>query len=297
MLLSAEQLNAFRTVAEEKSFTKAAEKLFRTQPAISQAIQSLEGELGEQLFFRHGRTSVLTQAGNILLEHVEEAFDALERGRHRIDALKELKEGELTITTSDTTAYYILPEALKMFRDKHPGVDVRIHCKPSPVSAEHVLTRESDIGIVTLPIEHPRLAYEELIVREDVVICSPKHELARRKKIVFEDLMDFPLLLLDRGSNTRSFIDRRFGKAGLKPKVAMELGSIEVIKKLVQLDFGVSIVPNIALQDEVAHGKLRAIKVFKKDECRRLGIIYPKRGIFSLAAQIFVKMLKESLDT
>jgi len=296
MLISVEQLTAFRAVAEEESFTRAAEKVFRTQPAISQAIRSLEEELGERLFTREGRKSSLTQAGRIFLEHVEEAFETLEQGKLRIDALKDLQEGELTISTSDTTAYYILPDVLKEFRDQYPGVDVRIHCKPSPISAEQVMNREADIGIVTLPIENPKLSSEPLILREDVAICSPSHELVRRKRISFQELAEYPLLLLDRGSNTRTYINQRFSEAGIKPKVIMELGSIEVIKKLVQLKFGISIVPLIALHQEVEQGTLKAMRIFKKSECRSLGIIYPEKGIHSLAARIFVEMLRKHLS-
>ncbi|MBN1381079.1 MAG: LysR family transcriptional regulator [Deltaproteobacteria bacterium] len=296
MITSMEQLTAFRAVAETGSFTRAAEKLFRTQPAISQAIRSLEEELGELLFTREGRQSRLTQAGRIFLIHVEEMFETLEQGRDRVAALKDLTAGELTISTSDTTAYYILPDVLKRFRDQYPGVDVRIQCKPSPESAAQVAAREADVGIVTLPIENPKLACEDLILREDVAICAPTHELAKRRKIVFQDLAAHPLLLLDHGSNTRTYIDRRFRDASLKPQIIMELGSIEVIKKLVQLQFGISIVPLIALQTEIEQGTLKALRVFKKSECRTLGIIYPERGIHSLAARIFIEMLRNYLD-
>jgi DNA-binding transcriptional LysR family regulator len=296
MITSIEKLTAFKALAETGSFSRAAEKLFRTQPAISQAIRSLEEELGEPLFARQGRNSCLTQAGRIFLIHVEEAFEALEQGRHRVNALKELKTGELTISTSDTTAFYILPDVLKKFRDQYPGIDVRIQCKPSPESSEQVAAREADIGIVTLPIDNPKLASEKLILREDVAVFSPVHELAKRKKVVFKDLAGFPLLLLDHGSNTRAYIDQRFAEARLKPRVVMELGSIEVIKKLVQLQFGISIVPLISVQSEIEQGTLKASRIFKKSECRSLGIIYPVKGIHSLAARIFVEMLREYLS-
>ena len=115
--------------------------------------------------------------------------------------------------------------------------------------------------------------------------------------MAFTELADYPLLLLDTGSNTRAYIDRRFQKAGLTPKIAMELGSIEVIKKLVQLDFGVSIVPRIALQDELEQGSIQSIDLFRKAECRTLGVIYPSKGISSLSAQIFITMLKKHLST
>jgi DNA-binding transcriptional LysR family regulator len=293
MIISTEQLNAFYVVAREKSFTRAAKKLFRTQPAISLAIRTLEEEVGQLLFVRQGRTSLLTQAGEILLQHVDEAFEAIEKGRMRIESLKNLKGGRLTITTSDTTACYLLPEVLKIFRNRYPEVEVCIQSKPSPLAAEQVLSHEADLAIVTLPVEHPRLTTEKLIIREDVVICSPNNSLASRKKFTFVELAQYPLLLLDRGSNTRAYIDERIREAGIKPKIAMELGSIEVIKKLVQLDFGVSIVPRIAVQEELERGLILAKKIFKADECRSLGFIYPARGILPLAGQVFVKILKD----
>ncbi len=293
MVISTEQLNAFYAVAQGKSFSRAAEKLFRTQPAVSQAILSLEEELGHSLFLRQGRTSILTQAGQILLEHVEEVFETLERGRFRLEALKELKGGRLTISTSDTTACYLLPEVLDTFRDRYPEVEICIRCKPSPIAAEQVLSHEADIGIVTLPIEHPKLASEKLIVREDVAICSTENPLAGRTKISFAELVNHPLLLLDRGSNTRTYIDQRLVETGLKPRIAMELGSIEVIKKLVQLNFGVSIVPRISVREELEKGSIVAMTIFRKKECRTLGVVYPAKGIFSLAAQAFVTILKD----
>lgn len=293
MIISSEQLNAFYTVALEKNFSRAAEKLFRTQPAISQAIHSLEDQLGQPLFLRQGRTSTLTQAGQILLEHVEEVFETLERGRFRLEALKELEGGRLTISTSDTTACYLLPKVLTIFRDRYPKIEICIRCKPSPLAAEQVLSHEADIGIITLSIEHPKLAFEKLILREDVAICSTNNSLAARTKISFAELVKHPLLLLDRGSNTRTYIDQRLDETGLKPRIAMELGSIEVIKRLVQLDFGVSIVPRISLGEELEKGSIVVMTIFKRNECCTLGVVYPVQGIFPLAARIFVIMLKD----
>ncbi len=296
MQITFDQLTAFRTLAETKSFTKTADRLFRTQPAISQMIAALETGIGEKLFIRQGRTVILTQAGEILLEHSNEAFKIVEQGLFRIDALKELKHGKLTISTSDTTAYYILPEVLKKFRTRYPDIDVRIFCKPSPVSAAQVLAGDADIGIVTLPVENPKLVSETLVIREDVGICSTDHALSKRKKITFRDLAEYPMLLLDSGSNTRSYIDERYIREGIKPKIIMELGNIEVIKKLVQLEFGISIVPLISVQSEVKQNRLKVIHIFKNDECRRLGLIYQKKGIHSIAAREFSSMLKSFMN-
>jgi len=296
MEFSAEQLSAFYTLARERSFTRTAEVLFRTQPAISLAIGSLENQLGEKLFIREGRDNILTPAGQILFEHMKEVYASLDQAKLRIEALKELREGELKISTSDTTAYYILPEVLKEFRDQYPGIEVKILSRPSPISAKQVLDHEADLGIVTLPIDHPGLRSVPLVIREDVVICAKGHKLEKRKRVVFRELSDYPLLLLDRGSNTRAFIDECFQKTGLAPKIALELGSIEVIKRLVELDFGISIVPHIAVQRELEQGALSVIKLFKRNECRRLGVIYPVKGPYSLPAKTFLRLLRERLS-
>ena len=287
-----ERLSAFRAVAEERSFSRAAGRVYKTQPAVSQAVALLEKELGTPLFVRLGRTVELTQAGEVLLEHARQAFGTLDHARARIEALAGLRAGRLSIGTSDTTACYILPAALRVFRESYPGIEIVLSNRPSPATLEQVLSHEVDIGIITLPIDEPRVVVKELFVREDVVICSPRHALAARRRLRIGELGRHPMLLLDKGSNTRSFIDERLARAGVRPQIAMELGSIDVIKRLVQLDFGISIVPRVAVEDEVRRGELCAVGVFSAKEARRLGVIHLSRGHLALAAQEFLRMLK-----
>ncbi len=218
-----ERLKAFQAVAKEKSFSKAAERIYKTQPAVSQAIRCLETELGVRLFLRLGRTVELTQAGAVLVEYARQAFQALEQARERVKALKGLEEGKLIIGTSDTTACYVLPPALRIFRRRYPGIEIIISNRPSPVTLQHVLSHEVDLGIVTLPVSHSGVEVMELLVREDVVICSPRHPLSARKRMRIKQLAGHPLLLLDRGSSTRNFIDECFAREGVAPDVAMEL--------------------------------------------------------------------------
>lgn len=292
--LDTDRLRAFRAVATEKSFSRAAETLFRTQPAISQAVRLLEKDLGEALFLRLGRTIELTAAGRILFEHAEDVFATLERARARIQGLKELREGELTIAASDTTTCYVLPKALAAFRRRYPAVEVRILNRPSPIAAEQVAVREADLGVVTLPIDHPRIAWEPLQAREDIAICATQHPLAKRRTVALAQFLRYPLILLDRGANTRSFIDRQLDAIGAQPNIAMEVGSIEVIKKLVELNFGVSIVPRIAVKEEVKQSLLKTARVFDKKDWRVLGLIYPNKGMSNRAAEAFAAMLRRS---
>lgn len=287
-----DRLVVFRAVARAQSFSRAAAAVCKTQPAVSQAVRLLEEELGEKLFLRLGRTIALTPAGRILLEHVEQALGTLDDARTRIQALRELRAGELTIATSDTTACYLLAPVLAEFRQRHPQIEIRILNRVSAAAAAKVAAHEADVGIVTLPVTVPKLVSEPLVLREDVGICAPSRPLARRKRVTFAEFVTEPLLLLDRGSSTRAFIEARIERAGAVPNVAMELGSIEVIKKLVALDFGVSIVPRIAIQKEVAEGTLSPLRILKKAEYRTLGIVYPAKGAISLAASVFTKLLR-----
>jgi len=296
MHVDLDRLRTFWAVATENSFSRAAEKLFRTQSAVSQSIRLLEREIGETLFVRLGRTIDLTPAGRILLSHVEESFGILERGRARINALRALREGEVVIAASDTLTRYTLPATLRQFRKKYPGVEVRIRNRPSFQAADLVAVRQADLGIVTLPIDHPKLFVEPLLKREDVAICSSTHAFAKRSSVRLCDLAALPLILLDRGATTRAFIDACMNAAGLKPRIAMELGSIEVIKRMVELDFGVSIVPRIAVQDEVARSTLHAIRVFKQSEWRDIGLVYPKTGVTNVAADAFIAVLKRAIE-
>jgi DNA-binding transcriptional LysR family regulator len=258
-------------------------------------VRALEEEVGERLFLRLGRETLLTQAGKLFLEHVEESFDALDRGMARIGGLGELREGHLTVCTSDTTACYVLPNVLQEFSRRYPGVEVRISNRPSPVAVGQVAARQADIGVVTLPVTHPSLTVEPLVLREDVAICPPKHPLAGRKRIALPRLLEHPLLLLDRGSNTRAFIDKQIAESGISPHIAMELGSIEVINRLVQLGFGVSIVPRVAVDGPVSRGILHTLRVFDKRDCRVLGIIHPASGIANPAGRVFVDMLRKRI--
>jgi DNA-binding transcriptional LysR family regulator len=293
--MDTDRLGVFRAVAREGGFSRAARKLFRTQPAVSQAIRALELELGEQLFVRRGRSTTLTAAGRIFLEHVEDAFISLERGRLRLDALRELKEGSLTIGTSDTTACYVLPPVLAEFRRRYPGVEVCISNRPSPITLDQVVAREVDLGFVTLPATRRGLASESLMVREDVAIFAPTSPLAAGRRIRFAQLLQHPLLLLDRGSQTRSFIDEQIAASGEKADVAMELASIEVIKQLVALDFGVSLVPAISVQREIAAGVLCARSVLPRSQLRQLGAVYADPGPLSPAAAAFLELGRTEL--
>jgi len=301
MNLDSERLAAFRAVARRGGFSRAAAALHKTQPAISQAVRALEEDVGEELLVRLGRGVRLTAAGAILLEHVEESFAALDRARARLAARRDLEAGELALGTSDTNACYVLPPVLEAFRKRYPGVELRLSNRPSAATEAQVLAHEVDLGFVTLPAQREGLDVERMVTREDVAIFAPDHPLARRKRIRFHELLRHPLLLLDRGARTRAFLDEQIVRAAavasVRPpiRVAMELASIEVVKRLVALGFGVSVVPRIAVAAELAAGTLCAAGVFPRAQARSLGVVTRRNARLSLAGQAFLAIMREVL--
>ncbi len=303
--LEADQLLAFVTVARERGFSRAARRLARTQSAVSQAVARLEADLDVRLFVRSGRTTELSAAGRALLERAERILDEMDRAREGLAALHALEAGLLVVGTSDTLAYYVLPPILAAFRARHPGVELRLDNRPSPATAERVVERAVDVGVVTLPLPAglrvggrpaaERLHLEPLARQEEVVICPPEHPLARRRRVGLEAILPYPLLLLDRTTGARTLLDAELARLGAAPTVAMEMSSVEVLKKLVELGLGVSVVPALAVAREVEAGALAAVRLHGRTTERSVGLATPAGGPPSRAAAAFVEIARAAL--
>jgi DNA-binding transcriptional LysR family regulator len=293
--MDTDRLAVFRAVAREGGFSRAAQRLFRTQPAVSQSIRVLEDELGQRLFDRQGRRTTLTPAGRILLEHADEAFAALERARDRMSSLSSLDIGLLRVAASDTTTCYVLPPVLRTFRDRHPGVELRISNRPTPAAVSDVADREADLALVTLPVKRPGLSALRLVAQEDVAVFAPDHPISRRRRIDLGQLARHPLLMLDQRSQTRRWLDALLASESLVPQIAMELGSVEVVKEMAALGFGVGVVPAFAIEHEIAAGVLDSRRFLPRPRVRQLGIVHGASESLSAAARVFVELLRESV--
>ena len=287
------QLRGFFEIVREQSFTRAAEKLFLTQPAISLQLKALERELGEVLLERSRKRIRLTPAGEILFLRAQEVFAQLESARDEIAALQNVMRGRLAVGTSDTNCTYILPEVLQEFRERYPHVELDIRNRMSPEVVHMVLENEVNFGLVTLPVRNRELVTQKLFERRDVLICRPDHPiLGDRKRVRLEEVAEQPLLALERGSTSRQLMDETFRQVGQSPQVAMNLGGIEVIKRFVEIGLGIALVPQVTVGREVEEGRLIVVQVHKLPP-RSIGLVEHRGRRRAPATEAFLELLRE----
>ncbi len=285
------QLEVFTAVAEERSFSRAGQRIGRTQPAISSAIKLLEGELGEPLFDRMGKSIRLTAAGELLSEYAKRLLGLREEAVLAIGELRGLSRGTLRLGANETTCLYVLPEVLASFKRTYPQVQVDIHRAITRSITERVIEGQLDFGIVTLPIKNSRLEAITIHRDEMALIVGPEHELASRRTVKMNDLEDEPFILHKIGTTTRERLMKHFNDGGVKLKVTMELASIETIKRFVSIGMGISIVPRLCIAKELEEGSLKALAIRDARFQRKLGVIYNKDRYQSQAARAFLELV------
>jgi len=302
MILDSARLAAFSAVATAGGFSKAAKQLGKTQSSVSQAVLLLERELGQKLFSRDGHRPRLTDAGRALLVRATRIFDEMARAASELASLSALDSGELVLGTSDTLACYFLPPVFAAFRERYPKVELRIDNRPSPVIAERVSEGQVDLGIVSLPLPaslvvsgrsvRERLDCVELAPQEDVAVCAPTHPLAKRRQLGVRELAPHPLLLLDRTTSSRALVELAFSAEGLTLRVAMEMSSVELLKRFAELGFGVAIVPRFSVQREQQSELLHVLRLEQFGAPRSVGALTPRAFTPTRAALAFLDLAR-----
>lgn len=287
------QLEVFLAVVGEKSFSRAGERLRRTQPAISSAIKQLEDQLGEPLFDRMGKSVRLTASGELLADYAARLLRLREEAVLALGELRGLNRGRLRLGANETTCLYLLPEVLAAFKQAYPQVQVDIHRAITRQITERVIEGSLDFGIVTLPIRNPRLEVITIHRDELALIVGPTHALASRRSVKMKDLEDEPFILHRIGTTTRERLVKHFEHGGVKMKVTMELASIETIKRFVSIGMGISIVPRLCIANEIQNESLRALTIRDARFQRKLGLIYNKSRYQSQAGQAFLALISD----
>jgi molybdate transport repressor ModE-like protein len=293
--LRSDRLRLFEAVVRLGGFSAAARSLGLTQSSVSQNIAALEDDVGQPLFDRSSRKQRLTEAGEALVQHARTVLDALEQARAALQQLDSVVTGRLALGATDTLATHLLPPVFAAFRDQYPRVELHLDNRTSPAIAEKVAARELDLGVVSFPLPRGSIAVEALtqvplVAQRDVVIVPRGHELAARKSARLSDVARFPLVLLDRTTASRGWLERHFALAKLQPRVAMEMSSLEVLKRLVELSFGISVVPELSVRDEVKANRLVAIPLAGAER-RMAGLLLPK--VPTRAASAFAALARQ----
>jgi len=282
-----DQLETFLEVARHTSFSRAAEKRFRTQPAISSQIRSLEEEVGARLFDRSGGKVALTAAGKAFQKYAE---DAIEARRNMIGALAEMERvprGEIVVGANEATCLHILPEVFAEFKKLYPDVGVQISRLERAKILESVIDNSVDFGVVSTPVDDKRLTVVNIHRDELVIIAAPDHPLSSLKAAGMEQLVGFPLLLPKIG-RTRDAIENLFHERQLKPRISMELDSSELLKRFVAAGVGVGFMARSNVVEDVQAGVLAAIALADASIRRELALVFRKDKALSRAALEFI---------
>jgi DNA-binding transcriptional LysR family regulator len=284
-----DQLHTFLEIVRLKSFSKAAQTCYRTQPAISAQVRQLEQELNAPLFDRLGTRIALTPAGRILAEYAEQILDLRRRAQDTINELERTPRGELIIAANEATCIYVLPTVFSEYKKQFPNVQLLVDRSYGAAVVQAVTDNLADFGITQLPVQEKRLQIVKIHSDEIMLLTPPDHPLARREQVLPRDLSGSPLLMPKSGI-TRSRLNQWMEVIEDSIQISMELDSTEMIKRFVMAGLGVSFLAASHCQEELAASKLAAVSLGPEPMIRRLGLIYRKDKALSKAALGFIQV-------
>jgi DNA-binding transcriptional LysR family regulator len=283
-------LQVFLTVANEKSFSRAAEKLLRTQPAVSLSLQRLEQELGEKLIDRSGKDLILTDAGHIVLEYARR-FESLQREfDNSLAELRDNSAGRLTIGANESTTIYLLRH-IEKFRQLYPKVKVQIRRSLSSKIPNELLDGNLEMGAISYDPADERLKSKVIYIDALAFIVSPRHRLANKKAVSIVELGAERFIAHNVLSPYRDIVLREFHAHKVPLLMDVEMPTIETIRKLVQSDQGVAFLPRMCVEQEIEQKLLCEVRVKELHVERKIRLVYPTRRVLSHAAQAFLKVV------
>jgi DNA-binding transcriptional LysR family regulator len=285
-----DQLRTFLEIVRLKSFSKAAQTCFRTQPAISAQVRQLEQELGTSLFDRLGTRIAITPAGRIFADYAEKILELRKGAQDAINELDRAPRGEIVIAANEATCIYVLPEVFSDYRKLFPNVQLHVERSYGSRIVEAVLENQADFGFTQLPVTEKRLQVVRIHSDEIQLLVPPGHALAGQSSVAALDLIGHPLLLPKSGT-TRTRLNEWLDIAEPDLTISMELDATEMTKRFVMAGIGISFLAASHCAEEVAQGKLVAIPLAPEPLVRRVGLIYRKDKNLSKAALGFITVI------
>ena len=285
------QLEHFLAVVAERTFTRAAERVSRTQPAVSQSIKRLEDTIGTPLFARDAHDVTLTEAGRLLATHARRMVSLRDEALRQIGQLTTLKAGTVAIAAHESAAVYLLPAALRGYLSRFPDIKVALYRNPVAEIPRQVMDREVDIGFVREAPAFRELRLTEVHVDRMVLIVAPDHPLAARANVTIQDLAGEPFVLHSQCITTANTMHQVSEQHAVRLRVSAELWSFENIKGFVREGVGIGIVPAVTVQDDLRAGTLARIPMPAFEMPRRTLMIHREQGYLSECAAELIKML------
>ena len=283
-------LQVFLTVATEKSFSRAAEKLLRTQPAVSLAVQRLEQELGEKLIDRSGRELVLTDAGRTVIEYARRFQSLQQELDNSLAELRDNSAGRLVIGANESTTLYLLRH-IERYRELYPKVKVTVRRSLSSRIPNELLDGNLELGVISYDPSDERLKSKVIYSDSLAFVVSPKHRLAQRKTVSIEDLGSETFIAHNVVSPYREVVIRTFRERKVPLGIDVEMPTIDTIRKLVQNNLGVAFLPRMCVEQEIEQKTLREVRVKEMHLERKIRLVYPTRRGLSHAATAFLQLV------
>ncbi|CAN5772866.1 selenium metabolism-associated LysR family transcriptional regulator [soil metagenome] len=286
------QLEVLVTVADEKSFSRAAETLKRTQPAVSKAISRLEQDIGEKLFDRSSKDGTLTFAGKVLLDYARQMLNLRRNAQEAVREIAELHRGKVTISANEHTVFYLLP-VITEFRRRFPQIKVEVKRGVASRIPKEISSRDVELGVLSFKPAEATLRSVPVLNDVLVLIVAPGHRLAGLEEVSVKELGNETFIAHNAKSPYRERVIEAFETNKTNLRISIELPSLEAIKRLVIEDIGVALVPELTARSEIADGRLVGLSVKEMRFERKLHLVYRRNSVLSHAASQFMELAKE----
>jgi DNA-binding transcriptional LysR family regulator len=283
-------LQVFLTVATEKSFSRAAERLLRTQPAISLALQRLEQELQEKLIDRSGRGLLLTDAGRTVLDYARRFQSLQQEMENSLAELRDNSAGRLTIGANESTSLYLLRH-IERYRELYPKVKVQVRRSLSSRIPNELLDGNLELGVISYDPGDERLKSKVIYTDALAFVVSPTHRLAHRKTVSISELGQENFVAHNVLSPYREAVLREFQAHKVPLRMDLEMPTIETIRKMVQSNMGVAFVPRMCVEQEIEQKTLAEVRIKELHMERKIRLVYPTRRGLSHAAKAFLEVV------
>jgi DNA-binding transcriptional LysR family regulator len=290
------QLRTFRVIAETLNFTKASEKLFLTQSAVSHQMKALEEELGEPLFIRAKRGVILTDAGKLALEYAVRILDEVEEMREIVAGRENSLSGRVRVAAATQALVFLFAPLFEDFMDSNENVELVFRTTVSTdQTVDDILNGVADIGFASLAVYSPTLQVSEVFEDELVLVVGKKHRLFSKNIISVSELEHERLILFERGASIRRATDDFFKKVKVKPELSLESNDTYFIKLMVERGLGVSLLPSWAVLEEVKQGKLAKLKI-DGHELNRTVAMVSRKGFQPAPVRAFVEYVLDQRE-